>query len=223
MRKTFVTILSLCLFFGAQAAHADDYNYEIPEIDVLSGDKKLACEAVLCLSTSSRPSECNSSIKKYYSIHKRKLSDTRKARKNFLKLCPSSSEQGMPSLVDAIVNGAGYCDAEYLNQQTTIYYRLYDFYSKSWMAWKTTNPNENYTTGYYAACPENPSKYSSWAWWNNVGAGDGASSQYCVQKRAVVEDVPNSNCINLINHEFTDYSGLKYVGDKFNGGKWVEQ
>ncbi len=58
------------------------------EIEELEGDKKLACEAVLCLSSSSRPSECNPSINHYFSIHRKKWRDTVKARKNFLELCP---------------------------------------------------------------------------------------------------------------------------------------
>ncbi|RXK13240.1 hypothetical protein CP965_05420 [Halarcobacter mediterraneus] len=53
-----------------------------------TGDKKLACEAVLCLSTSNRPSECEPSIEKYFSILRKKAEDTLEARKDFLALCP---------------------------------------------------------------------------------------------------------------------------------------
>lgn len=82
----------------------------------LTGDTKLACEAVLCLSTGSRPGECSPSIKKYFSINHKKLSDTIKGRRNFLNMCPSSNEQGMPALINAIANGAGRCDAAELNR-----------------------------------------------------------------------------------------------------------
>lgn len=84
--------------------------------DLLTGDTKLACEAILCLSTGSRPSECAPSIKRYFSIDHKKMSDTIKDRKDFLNMCPSSNEQGMPALINAIANGAGRCDAAELNR-----------------------------------------------------------------------------------------------------------
>ena len=56
--------------------------------DMLTGDTKLACEAILCLSSGQRPDECNESIQKYFSIKAKKPQDTIKARQNFLNLCP---------------------------------------------------------------------------------------------------------------------------------------
>lgn len=88
----------------------------VPKADFLTGDTKLACEAVLCLSTGSRPSECSPSIKKYFSINHKKLSDTIKGRRNFLNMCPASKDEGMPSLINALANGSGRCDANSLNQ-----------------------------------------------------------------------------------------------------------
>ena len=84
--------------------------------DLLTGDAKLACEAVLCLSSAPRPGECNESIRRYFSIRHKKPHKTLRARRDFLNLCPSSREQGMPQLVDALVNGAGRCDARELNR-----------------------------------------------------------------------------------------------------------
>lgn len=84
--------------------------------NLLTGDKKLACEAILCLSSGTRPNECAPSLKRYFSIDAKKMSDTIKERKSFLQLCPSSSEKGMPNLVNAIANGAGRCDAKQLNK-----------------------------------------------------------------------------------------------------------
>ena len=55
---------------------------------VLTGDTKLACEAILCLAAPSKPSECNASIQKYFSIKHKKAKNTAKARQNFLALCP---------------------------------------------------------------------------------------------------------------------------------------
>lgn len=83
----------------------------------LTSDQAIACEALLCLSSSvgGNISECTPSLQKYYSINEKKFSDTIKERKNFLKICPASSEEGMPDLVDAVSKGAGRCDASQLN------------------------------------------------------------------------------------------------------------
>lgn len=87
--------------------------------DILTGDTRLACEALLCLSSPHRPGECNSAIRKYFSIKHKKWHKTVTARRNFLKLCPSSNEPNMPALVNAIAEGAGRCDPEYLNSKLT--------------------------------------------------------------------------------------------------------
>ncbi|WP_330454322.1 TrbM/KikA/MpfK family conjugal transfer protein (plasmid) [Pasteurella multocida] len=86
---------------------------------ILTGDTRLACEAILCLSSPHRPGECNSALRKYFSIRHKKWHKTVRARHNFLKLCPTSNEPGMPSLVSAIAEGAGRCDADFLNQNHT--------------------------------------------------------------------------------------------------------
>lgn len=83
---------------------------------VLTGETRLACEAILCLSSGTRPSECAPSLRRYFSISSRKLKDTLKGRLNFLNLCPASSQTPqMSSFVTAISRGAGQCDAESLN------------------------------------------------------------------------------------------------------------
>ncbi|MGV8294568.1 TrbM/KikA/MpfK family conjugal transfer protein, partial [Pseudomonas aeruginosa] len=106
--KSLVLIFVTTLLFGT-FAHADD--------DVLEGDERLACEAILCLSTGKRPSECSPSISRYFGIKKKKLSDTLDARRDFLSLCPASSESDeMSSLVKALCRGAGRCDAEQLTR-----------------------------------------------------------------------------------------------------------
>lgn len=75
----------------------------------------MACEAVLCLSSGTRPSECAPSLSHYFSIHKKV--DTIRARFDFfLNLCPVSNQTPeMNSLISAISNGAGRCDAASLN------------------------------------------------------------------------------------------------------------
>ena len=99
--------------------------------DLLTGDTRLACEAVLCLSTGNRPSECQPSIRRYFSIKHKRLRDTLKARKNFLKLCPSSNEQGMPGLINALAEGAGRCDAAELNRVMRATYQTQQCYHRS--------------------------------------------------------------------------------------------
>lgn len=60
--------------------------------DILTGDTRLACEAILCLATASPPGECTPSLTRYFSISLRRLRDTARARANFLKLCPRSNQ-----------------------------------------------------------------------------------------------------------------------------------
>lgn len=84
---------------------------------VLDGDEGSACEAILCLSTGSSPSECMPSLRRYFSINLSKPWKTIEARINFLKMCPTSSASPqMGTLVEAIGHGAGRCDAASLNQ-----------------------------------------------------------------------------------------------------------
>jgi len=84
--------------------------------DVLTGDKRLACEAIVCLSTGSRPGECSKSMARYFGIGRRHWKDVVKARSEFLKLCPRSNESPqMDSLIGAMSQGAGQCTANSLN------------------------------------------------------------------------------------------------------------
>lgn len=85
--------------------------------EMFTGDTKLACEAVLCLASGTQPSECTPALTRYFNISARKLSDTIKARKNFLSLCPSASaDNNMRDLTDALANGSGRCDVAALNR-----------------------------------------------------------------------------------------------------------
>lgn len=117
MKKFFATAAILAAL-GASVGTANAQ-------EVLTGDTRLACEAVLCLSSGTRPSECTPSLRRYFSISHRKFSDTIKARLNFLNLCPVSSQTPeMRSLVSAISRGAGRCDAASLNSTL-----------RSWSGW----------------------------------------------------------------------------------------
>lgn len=98
-----------------QRALDDINNQEKPQ--ELGGDEGLACQAIVCLSSATRPGECAKSIARYFSINLSKPWKTIQARINFLKMCPTASETPqMNSLVEAIGHGAGRCDAATLNQ-----------------------------------------------------------------------------------------------------------
>lgn len=83
---------------------------------ILTGDTRLACEAVLCLATAQRPSECTASLVRYFGIKFKKPGDTIRERINFLNLCPvAGTSPMMASLISAMGAGAGSCDAASLN------------------------------------------------------------------------------------------------------------
>lgn len=108
MRKRIIFLSVIVGFIGTMPAHSDDTFF--------TGDVRLSCEAVLCLSSGTRPSECSPSLKRYFSINHKKLSDTINARRDFLKICPASNQDDkMRTLVNDISNGAGRCDAASLN------------------------------------------------------------------------------------------------------------
>lgn len=84
--------------------------------DTLKGDEALACEALLCLSSSTRPAECGAALSRYFGIKPRKLSDLVEQRLNFLMLCPIGNwSDDMRGLADAISRGSGRCSADDLN------------------------------------------------------------------------------------------------------------
>ena len=89
------------------------------------GDSDSACGAIICLSTGTRPSECNPPIQRYFSINHKKLSDTLQGRANFLSLCPVGGDPKMASLVSAIVYGAGSCEVASINANNTVSYTVF--------------------------------------------------------------------------------------------------
>ena len=68
---------------------------------VLTGDTRFACEAMLCLASGQRPDECTPSLQRYFSIKFRKFNDTQRARSSFLNLCPASNVQNVGQIVAA--------------------------------------------------------------------------------------------------------------------------
>lgn len=81
--------ISLLLFlsFGSIGISQAEYSTG----NALTGDTKLACEAVLCLASPTKPSECMASIRKYFGFSARKWKDVVTKRRNFLNLCPVSN------------------------------------------------------------------------------------------------------------------------------------
>lgn len=113
MKRLATSLVLAAMAFATVPAHADD---------MFTGDVKTACEVILCLSSGTRPGQCTPPIRKYLSITARKMSDTIKKRKNFLKLCPAATQDPqMVALVDAISNGAGRCDYAALNSTLRVW------------------------------------------------------------------------------------------------------
>jgi hypothetical protein len=110
MKNTlFIALFSLMLHMSSANAQ-----------ETLQGDEKLACEALLCLSTSTRPAECAPSLRRYFSISYRKFSDTLRGRMNFLNMCPMATDTKMATYKSAVLNGTGRCDAASINQSSYV-------------------------------------------------------------------------------------------------------
>ncbi|CUU72433.1 cpp45 [Campylobacter hyointestinalis subsp. hyointestinalis] len=92
--------------------------------DILTGDRRTACEVLLCLSSGTRPSECNPPLARFFSIKFKKPWKTLQARRNFLKLCPTDTGDTAEDLVmsdykEILANSEdpNQCTPPYLNQQ----------------------------------------------------------------------------------------------------------
>lgn len=108
MRTLILVALS---FFLAGAVSAQD---------LLTGNTRLACEAALCLASGTRPSECDKSLRKYFSIHFTRPDKTLRERKKFLSLCPRGNDEEKLSAAAAdATNASQQCDAVTLNRTLT--------------------------------------------------------------------------------------------------------
>lgn len=98
----------IALSLGSLQAQAEDY---------FTGQKKAACEAIMCLSTGSPPHECKDSLKKYFKIMVKSSlgalnpKKTLEARKNFLNLCPNVDKKQI-DLVNTSKNVKEYSEWE---------------------------------------------------------------------------------------------------------------
>lgn len=186
LRKVLPAALILVMSMGAANA-ADNANNN----NVLTGDTRLSCEAILCLSSCTRPGECAPSLSRYFSINAKYMSDTIRKRKNFLSLCPSSNEQGMPQLVNVLANGAGRCDAAELNRMGKRTYQV-----------KVCNgSNRNSKFGNYG------NKNS-----NNCTT---------VTKTYIANSKPSYCSAYFNHGWTATADTVRYVGEEKNGGKWV--
>lgn len=89
------------------------------ELEYLTGDTKLACEAMLCLASPNKPSECEPSLRRYFSIHFKKPHQTIAARKEFLNLCPVGTQDSQMTKYknEILANLDGDCSIETLNNR----------------------------------------------------------------------------------------------------------
>lgn len=95
-------------------------------LETFTGDTKLSCEAILCLSSGTRPSECNEAIRRYFSIKFRKWGDTVRARRAFLNICPvgavGNNDSTFQTLRDDIIANLDMaCSLENLNREEPKY------------------------------------------------------------------------------------------------------
>jgi hypothetical protein len=160
--------------------------------NTLKGDEGLACSAILCLSSSVNPAECAPSLERYFNITGK---DFIKDRLNFLKLCPACSDPGMPELISAIVGGAGQCDAKTLNAK---------------LKKEVVVANPDYTKN---SCQTSFGQMSI-----IPNKCDNIPQTITI---TVIDDKMPANCKAYVENSMTDLK-LRYVGDKLNGGKWVD-
>lgn len=112
-----LSLMGVLLVSNAFASNIAEESFRQYQAKQLTGDTRSACEVILCLSTPNRPSECNASLARYFSISAKKWKDTIKARKKFLKLCPvDSGDAYMKDLAENIIpNLDGDCSISQLN------------------------------------------------------------------------------------------------------------
>ncbi len=144
-------ILSMLLIFSSLS-----FAQKI-DLSTLSGDKGLACEALLCLSSGTRPSECKRSIKRFFSIWHHKWWKTLRDRKAFLGLCPvgggnfngfslGNDDKEFKKLKNIIVNLKEDCSIKNLNRVET----------KTVKAWTKNVYNDDYGYNYITHFRINP-------------------------------------------------------------------
>lgn len=163
----------------------------------LTGDPALACDAILCMSSGTRPNECASSVARYFSINRKDWGDTVNARRDFLHLCPSSTAPVLQTRIEEIVNGAGLCYAAYLNATNT----------------KVMIKH---------VCPTSTTYSTSNSLWGTLGQPYNNDSNCVDQEVTVVNNQAPAYCVSYANKQLTWLLGVTYQGDPLNGGHWVD-
>ncbi|EAH7531322.1 hypothetical protein EOD62_09100, partial [Campylobacter jejuni] len=86
------------------------------DLSEFTGDTKLSCEAVLCLASPYKPSECAPALARYFGFSARYWSDVVRMRTNFLNLCPlganntiKSDDKDLEAWRNSLVNLTGTC------------------------------------------------------------------------------------------------------------------
>lgn len=179
--KKLILFLMLCLPLNAFAD------------EELQGDTKLACEALLCLSSGDRPSECDPALSRYFGISRKKWKDTLSARRSFLNQCPTASATGMPSLIEAILNGAGQCTAALLNKTLLKQVVIKECIDEE--VWWSLSKDDR----------------------------DALKMRCRDKTIVVINNRLPAYCKTYADHEYTYNIGVRYVGDPLQGGHWVDE
>ena len=141
-----VTFVAMAIMLGLSINLLADENE-------LTGDRKTACEVLLCLSSGERPSECNPPLRHFYSIKGKKPGDTLKKRRRFLELCPTDSGNTATNIIMADYKGMlasvnpDECKPEYLNNRLQDYKKIVEYKNlkgktyKSEVTYVRINPN----------------------------------------------------------------------------------
>jgi hypothetical protein len=169
--------------------------------DELTGEVKLACEAILCLSSGERPSECAPSINHFFSIVKKTVSKTTSARQDFLSLCPVVSEDSnVRDRVAQIARGAGRCDAAYLNltNQEIITVRECPM--------TVRNASGRYVSEWVSVEPGN--------YWS--------CEDPVIREVVVIRANKPAYCSDYDSHEWSYLLQTHYVGNELSGGHWED-
>lgn len=84
MKRTRITLFALAMMVLAQTSMTPR-----AQAQVLTGDQRLACEALLCLAAGANaPRECSTALAKYAALQAQTALQTLALRKHFLQLCP---------------------------------------------------------------------------------------------------------------------------------------
>lgn len=162
-----------------------------PSSQTLGGLPGLACQAVLCLSSSLQPGACAPSLSHYFGIqlfNKFGLDwgATVAARRLFLGMCPAADAPGMRARMDAIANGAGKCDPKSLNST---------FAATAYRYRKTTTGGGD--------------------------AGEITTYDDVQPIATVNQNALPGYCVTYNDHAWTYDLSVKYVGEPLKGGYWI--